>query len=164
MLFLWSCAGTKFESGSYVISGPHEQIYVFPFAKTFVYDQKMRLGEFAEGLYYFINRDSLVLDARFDSLAISYQLFHNAAAINHVNAGFQDSSVVRCPELGRCRVVIFAPPNLYPRARHDSLTTELFDVAGDETILTRVGYNEWYQISIRDTVRVLRAVRFFRYD
>ena len=68
-------------------------------------------------------------------------------------------SAIRCPEPQRCRVVVYRQEDLYPPARHDSLTTELFDVVGDETVLTYIEYGDWYRIAIRDTVRVTATVR-----
>lgn len=171
---LSACAGTR-DRGRYVDSGFGVTTYGFiridAEGRRFVYDQRTNRLEYAVGSYAFISRDSIALDARFDSLAIPYALYRTsgARALTHINVSdFRSGtvaepdplSIIRCPEPGRCRVVIFPSVDLYPPARHDSLTTELFDVRGDETIVTRVnGIIDWYRIAIRDTVRVTEAVR-----
>lgn len=176
---LSACAGTR-DRARYIDSGFGVTTYGFiridAEGRRFVYDERTNYHEYAVGSYAFVSRDSIALDARFDSLAIPYALYRTGQArgLTHINVSdFRSGavvdlslvdrsplSVIRCPEPGRCRVVIFPSVDLYPRPRHDSLTTELFDVRGDETIVTRVnGIIDWYRIAIRDTVRVTDAVR-----
>ena len=172
---LSACAGTR-DRARYVDSGFGVTTYGFiqidASTQGFVYDQRTNRLEYAEGDYAFVSRDSIALSARFDPLAIPYLLYRTSEArsLTHINVSnfalsgsvfnASEPSAIRCPEPGRCRVVLYPSPDLYPRPRHDSLSTELFDVRGDETIVTRVNdIIDWYRIAIRDTVRVTEAVR-----
>lgn len=142
----------------YVVS-IYQDIYTFPFNRLFVYDAMHTRREYAEGRYYFASKNTIILSAMFDPNNISYTLHHNSDNINHINVGSRDSSIVRCISIAMCRVVIYPNRNIYPPVQHDSLSTELFDVAGDETIVTRIAYTDWYRISIQDTVDVIRKIR-----
>lgn len=172
VLSLAACRGSRerLTDSGYDIAN-YEPIFIDVHNSEFVFDWKANRREYAEGAYYFVSPDSVVLDARFDPFAIPYAVYHNASTPVHINVPqyldgdmpLQERSTIRCPTPGRCRVVLYALPDLYPHARHDSLSTELFDVVGDETILTRVGYNDWYRISIQDTVRVLRTIQTWEF-
>lgn len=172
---LTACAGSRRVDSGFGVT-TYGFIRIDAEGRRFVYDQRANHLEYAVGSYAFVSRDSIALDAPFDSLAIPYALYRTgqARALTHINVSdFRSGavidlssvdpsplSVIRCPEPGRCRVVMFPSADLYPPARHDSLTTELFDVRGDETIVTRVnGIIDWYRIAIRDTVRVTETVR-----
>ena len=168
---LTACAGSRnVDSGFGVTEYGFIRINVAD--RGFIYDQRANRGEYAEGSYTFVSRDSIALSARFDSVAIPYVLYRTGGArsLTHINVSSNTRSggvfeasgptAIRCPAPGRCRVVIYPSPDLYPRPRHDSLTTELFDVRGDEMIVTRInGLTDWYRIAIRDTVRVIETVR-----
>ena len=167
---LSACAGARYIDSGFGVS-EYGFVRLNAADQRFVYDRRTSRLEYAEGSYAFVSRDSIALDAPFDSLAIPYALYRtgNARELVHINVSdFRAGvvveqglrSVIRCPTPGQCRVVVFPAVDLYPRPRHDSLSTALFDVQGNETIVTRVdGLTDWYRIAIRDTVRVTNAAR-----
>ena len=107
LLFVLAGALTACSGPRYVDSGFGVTTYGFigidAAGRGFTFDQRTNLREYAEGSYVFVSRDSIALDARFDSLAISYQLFHNAATLNHANAYLPYRSAIQGERIVRAR-------------------------------------------------------------